>query len=375
MIVPGVSAGQLVDAEYYDGVTPVPARGSLRLGPSGLFFEPSHGSALETTAVGFPDIIDVSLLNGQTRVTIKGKSPESINGLITFFDTAAHARLKSLVSGSGTGALSRVSLFMKHGPAGKKIALALMVLPVIALVLYGALFESYRLVPRSVDVRLGRLITGRITEEYKPLRNRKLEAVLERIKKRVAPKGSDRTYTILLLDHDIPNAFALPDGHIIILTGLIEASSSPEEIAGIMAHEISHVERRHGIRQLIRVLGMSYVLHMIIGAGFEELETAETISELSGLLLFLKYSRQFEREADEDGVRYLHQAKISCRGLIDLFHRLSSMPEMPSAAEWFSTHPDMTERIAYLSAKAGTETFRARSILRRGEKWSRIKIF
>jgi predicted Zn-dependent protease len=114
-------------------------------------------------------------------------------------------------------------------------------------------------------------------------------------------------------------------------------------------------------------------MHMMIGAGFEELDMAETVSELSSLLVFLKYSRQFERQADEDGLRLMHQSRISCRGLINLFRRLSAMPGMKAAVQWLDSHPDMKDRIAYLATEAGKEKFRERPILRRGEKWTRIK--
>lgn len=372
-MMPYPPSNRTIDAEYYDGLTPVPVSGLLRMGPSMMSFEPRGGAATETVVVMYRDILDISELGGQTRVAFKGKDSSVANGLIAFADPEGRRNLRSLVSGSGTGTLSRLAAFMRHGPARRKLMLALPAVPVMALVIYGALFESYRLVPRSVDDRLGRLIAGRMTEEFKPPNRRRLGAVLERILKRLAQNESRHTYKILVLDHPMPNAFALPDGHIIILTGLVEASESPEEIAGVIAHEISHVEKRHGIRQLVRVLGMSYLLHMVVGAGFEELEMAETVSELSSLLVFLKYSREFEREADEDGLRLMQRARISSRGLIRFFKRLSGMPETAGAAGWLDTHPDMEDRIAYLAAESEKEKFRARPILRRGERWSRIK--
>ena len=303
------------------------------------------------------------MIAGQTRVIVRGGRAPAADAVITFTDPDCHRALLLYASRSQTGIYSRISFFMRYGTIGKKLILAPFALLAAAAVIYGALFELYRLIPVSVDERLGKLIAPKIAEELKPYHNAKLQAVLERMKRRLVPKDSLRQYTISMFDSPVANAFALPDGNIIILTGLIEASEAPDEVAGVLAHEILHVESRHGIRQLIRALGIGYLIHLTIGAGFEELETAETISELSSLLAFLKYSRQFERDADREGVRLLHGSRISCKGLLNLLNRLSGMRTSHPALQWLDSHPSTADRIA----------FKPLPVLIHGENWPKIK--
>jgi len=154
-----------------------------------------------------------------------------------------------------------------------------------------------------------------------------------------------------LLDDPMPNAFALPGGRIFVTTGLLHSVSRPEEIAGVLAHEIAHVTQRHGLRQVISAAGPYYVLKIFISdrRGF-----LATLSNGSQFLVQQSFSRDFEREADAVGWRYLVAANIDPRGLGEFLQRLLSDPILRkldgSSARILSSHPPTTERIEHLDA-------------------------
>jgi len=150
------------------------------------------------------------------------------------------------------------------------------------------------------------------------------------------------------------NAFAIPGGHVVILTGLLESAETAEEVAGVLAHEIAHVTRRHSLRNIIKSAGLIVTLQALIGdaSGLFGLAT-----EASRYLLQQKFSRDFEREADETGWSYLVQANIDPRGMTKFFEKMRDMIADSGAAVMegtlalANTHPTSQERIDRLTAK------------------------
>jgi beta-barrel assembly-enhancing protease len=150
------------------------------------------------------------------------------------------------------------------------------------------------------------------------------------------------------------NAFAIPGGHVIILTGLLEHAESAEEVAGVLAHEIAHVTRRHSLRNVIKSAGLLVLLQAALGDTSGLFGMA---AEASRYLLEQKFSRDFEREADDTGWSYLVEANIDPRGMTRFFEKLrqlavdSGMAAMESSLSLVNTHPASQERIDRLTAK------------------------
>ncbi len=158
---------------------------------------------------------------------------------------------------------------------------------------------------------------------------------------------------VTVVREDSPNAFAAPGGRIVVFTGLLRLCSSPDVLAGVLAHEIAHVEQRHGLKHLLRSLGVVFFAGCFFGGGVEEFATAETLSELSSGLLILKHSRDHESAADRIAVEKLERAGRGTRGLLDFFAALEQeAPSMPGIG-WISTHPLSTDRIARVARWAG----------------------
>lgn len=147
------------------------------------------------------------------------------------------------------------------------------------------------------------------------------------------------------------NAFALPGGHIVIHTGLIVNASRAEEILGVLAHEIAHVNRQHGVRKVLESTGLFVILSSLFGdvGGV----TAVVLSN-GTFLLQQQFSRDFEREADKLAVDYLADADIDPSGLYDFFAKLkqegseTTLGSLTDSLSLLSTHPATSERMKLL---------------------------
>ena len=137
------------------------------------------------------------------------------------------------------------------------------------------------------------------------------------------------------------NAFSLPDGNIIVYTGLIGLMKDYDELAGLIGHEVSHVNNRHSMKMLCRNLSG----YLFISAVLSDVNgIMAIIGDNVHNLQSLSYSRQFEREADEQGTDLMMLNGINPKGMTDLFTRLKSS-EKVSIPAFISSHPITTDRI------------------------------
>jgi Zn-dependent protease with chaperone function len=154
-------------------------------------------------------------------------------------------------------------------------------------------------------------------------------------------------FEIKVYDIKILNAFALPGGRIIVTRKLIDEVKAPEEVAGVLAHEIGHVYHRHSEAQLIRATGIELLLKMASGGG-------DTISGFAGLLAVLRYSRDAEREADSFAQTAMVNAAIDPTALKSFFEAMKKLLGdrgstgglFGTVSDMMSTHPMTDERIA-----------------------------
>jgi predicted Zn-dependent protease len=153
-------------------------------------------------------------------------------------------------------------------------------------------------------------------------------------------------FEFVLVSNREPNAIALPAGRILVHSGLFEFADQPEQIAGVLAHEMAHVTQRHGLQQLISSAGPYYVLRLFISdrRGFGAL-----VRNGSLLLVRQNYSREHEREADALAWHHLVNARIDPQSLISFFEKLASNPLERlmdiKGLRLLRSHPPTTERI------------------------------
>ncbi len=156
-------------------------------------------------------------------------------------------------------------------------------------------------------------------------------------------------FTIKVIDSDEVNAFALPGGFFYVNSGLILRAQEEAELAGVMAHEISHVTARHGTKQatkaeLIQLGAMAAMIVVPYGwAGYGIYQGMQ----LAIPLTFLKFSRDAEREADFLGIEYMYKAGYDPNAYVTFFERIQADEKRRPGTipKFFSTHPPTPERI------------------------------
>ncbi len=171
-------------------------------------------------------------------------------------------------------------------------------------------------------------------------------AVLRRLTARMAAASpSPYDFRVTVLDVPIPNAFALPGGHMVVLRGLLDFVEGPEEVAGVLAHEMAHVEHRDGTKAIVRQLGLQGILSLFFGGG-----TTVAIGET---LLTFSFSREAESAADTSALDLLQEAGIRTSGLGKFFQRLIDQEgDMTGGLEFLSTHPSSTSRVRFFNDAA-----------------------
>jgi hypothetical protein len=173
-------------------------------------------------------------------------------------------------------------------------------------------------------------------------------------------KNSDAKvpFTIKVLDTDEINAMALPGGFFYVNSGLILACDSEDELAGVMAHEISHVAAHHAAREMTKMnymqLGQIPLIIFTQGTwvGYGIYEAAQ----LAVPLTFLQFSREYEAEADYLGIQYMYRAGYDPQGMVSIFEKLSALEKHKPGAlsKAFSDHPATPDRIAAVENEIAT---------------------
>ncbi len=137
------------------------------------------------------------------------------------------------------------------------------------------------------------------------------------------------------------NAFAATGGHIALLDGLIQQARSPEEVVGVLAHEIGHARHHHPLKRLIDVAGIQLVVTGISG----------DVGAVGTMILMLNYGRRDEAQADRTGIDMLDRAGIAVGGFADFFDRMAAkQADQVNLMAFLRTHPPLAERSAMIRA-------------------------
>ncbi|MGD9965661.1 MAG: M48 family metallopeptidase [Hyphomonadaceae bacterium] len=156
---------------------------------------------------------------------------------------------------------------------------------------------------------------------------------------------------ITLADADFPNAFALPDNSIVVTDELIGMAEHPDELTGVIAHEIAHIEHNHIMKNVIRQIGAGVFFDIVFGGA----GAGQAIAIASVNLAGLRYSRGDEADADARGMDYLDAAGISTAGIAAMFDRFEAYADNLGAEDiptLLSSHPASRERAIAARARA-----------------------
>jgi predicted Zn-dependent protease len=210
-----------------------------------------------------------------------------------------------------------------------------------ALLIWGARAAAETLamrLPPEMDARLGRPTWLAIEASADRCPDPALAGYVERLAVPLLAALGDTPYEFrfLVVRDEAVNAFALPGGFVVVNRGLLESAESGDEVAAVLAHELSHVTARHSTRRLASQLGVSTALSLLFG-WLDVTAPALALSQLSGLA----YGRSQEAEADELALSLLRRAGIAPAALGTFFARLEGAARPP---EVLSTHPDPGDR-------------------------------
>jgi len=153
----------------------------------------------------------------------------------------------------------------------------------------------------------------------------------------------DLTWRFAVLNTDEVNAFAAPGGYIYVTKGLMKMCGNDHELAGVVAHEMGHIDRKHSVRQAEK---SGLITALVIGMGlYKKTQKAAPFAAIAAYFANLKFSRDDEFEADASAVKYMHNAGYNPNGLLSFFDKINKDSKASKVTKYFSTHPPTTDRI------------------------------
>jgi predicted Zn-dependent protease len=166
----------------------------------------------------------------------------------------------------------------------------------------------------------------------------------------VVPPAANGYKFYVAQDAEVINAFALPGGHIVIFPGLLELAEKPEELLGVLAHEVAHVTERHQYRAVISSAGPILICETFFA---RSRGLGRLLGDGAALMIGAGFSQEYETEADDVGWDYLVKANIDPQGMIRIFEKFKEVEDKSGSMgpQAFSTHPAIAKRITRLKAK------------------------
>jgi beta-barrel assembly-enhancing protease len=210
------------------------------------------------------------------------------------------------------------------------------------------------------DVQIGREAAAEVRKQYPIITDSQIQGYVKRLGDRLveaAPRELNNPafeYSFSPVNLKDINAFALPGGPMFVNRGMIEAAGGEGEVAGVMAHELAHVLLRHGTANATKAQGFQIgalagaIAGAVIGGGWGEIVSQGSQFGLGTWLM--KYSREYERQADIVGVQIMARAGYDPRDLAHMFETIQKQGN--GGPEWLSSHPNPGNRTQYINQEA-----------------------
>jgi len=228
----------------------------------------------------------------------------------------------------------------------------LAVVGIVALLYFGLIpFVAARIannLPVSYEEKLGQSSYDALMQQYREdtAASRQLSAFFRQLH-----IPSHYAVHITVVQEKEANAFALPGGHIIVYSRLLQEMQHYEELAALLSHEYAHVALKHTTKTIFRSMGTYMFMSLLFG---DMSGAGAVIAENANSLKSLQYSRRLEKQADLYGLELLQERHIDPRGFEWLFSTLKQEGGM-QPSEWLSSHPDLDNRIRYIHEHTVTE--------------------
>ena len=353
---PGAEA-QFEGGAFHPDLEKGRASGTVQLTAGGVRFE-SAGGRIELPLEGLK--IALGGANDRLIFFTHPAQPEAT------IHTADHAILNQAVLAQNPELTVQVGRVRKKKRTARAVLFTVLLVlagTVVALILCKDLLVTAAAngVPVDWEVKLGDKLFEQIRLTKQLVNEPALDTQFKELTAPLVTGIRDTRYPLKfhIIEEPALNAFAMPGGHVVVHTGLLLAADAPEEVAGVLAHEIAHVTERHAFRSVISSAGLYAILQFFIG---DTSSLLATIANNSAFLLDRKYSRDFEREADDTGWRYLLQADIEPEGMVRFFKKMQEeeqklLQQVPGggsaekALSLVSTHPATAERMRMLEGR------------------------
>ncbi|NWG03369.1 MAG: M48 family metalloprotease [Syntrophaceae bacterium] len=208
------------------------------------------------------------------------------------------------------------------------------------------------------EKKLGKQILLEMQGKMVMVRDLTIQKMIERVGYSIVDQVGPTPFEFkfFIINASDPNAFAIPGGYIFITTGLIALAENEQEIAAVLGHEISHVTARHVSQMIERakrlnIASMVAILAaMVAGGGGAGSQAAATMAMATAEALTLKYTREMEVDADQNGLQVLIKAGYDPNGIITFLNKMirMSLALAPKVPSYLSTHPAIEERLSLL---------------------------
>ncbi len=215
---------------------------------------------------------------------------------------------------------------------------------------------------KDQELQLGKEAAAEVERTMEVVHNAEVEAWLNNIGQRLArtPQANAYPYYFQLVNEDSINAFALPGGPMYVHTGLIKAAESEDQVAGVLAHEMSHIALRHGANQMSKaqtwqtIMGVVGAAAGVVGGGQCGLmcQAVQLGGGLTENAVLMRFSRDHERDADLNGARMMAAAGYNPLALAQFFETLEAQAgasaQPKGLAAFLSSHPAPGNRVQYV---------------------------
>lgn len=337
---------------YLDGKTSARNKAAIRIFDVGLFITIESGTRFFWF---YEDLRQTQGFNAREQVRLErdGETKEALLVPDREFLTSLPAPVPQETSHSQKPTVRRKIplrpiFFLALAVAALPAAFYLRAIPAVAA------FMAARM-PVSWEEHLGRRVLERLAPQEKrcaePARMQRIDKILATL---LSPLPQPPyKFRLFVVDDPTLNAFAAPGGDIVVFRGLLEATQTAEQLAGVLAHEIGHILERHSARQLLQHAPTGVLLSALFGDMAFGLESPRTLG-------LLRYSRYHEEEADVTGVALLIAAKIDPAGMISFFE---AMKKRSGSLTYLSTHSDTENRSERLKSLAALSRERPARLL------------
>jgi predicted Zn-dependent protease len=227
------------------------------------------------------------------------------------------------------------------------------------------------IIPTSWETALGESVVQQLAPIDRRCADGRLKDSVDGIMARLAAARPDSPYRfhVTVVDGPIFNAYAAPGGQIVLFRKMLQSAERPEELAGVLAHEMQHIYQRHAMKALVRDLSIA----AIVGAVFGDITGIGALAVAAGrTLTTLHYSRETETEADREGLRLLQAARVDPAGMVRFFETLKKHTGDAGLPAYLSTHPDTEQRLAEMKALAEAAPIRSEPLLA-DVKWDEVR--